>query len=293
MAVVSELVAIVLPIFICAGIGLAWARTGRPFDSDLVSILVYKIAVPCLILATFARVRLTPDAVVAVAGAATCIYLVTAAVAAAVLRFARLSLPAYLPSMMFPLVGSMGLPVSLFAFGEAGLALALVYFTLGAVGTFTIGAALAAGRVSTGRLAREPAVWAALIAVALLWFEVAVPKWVVDTTGLLGGMAIPLQLIALGCSLGELRVAALPRGLALSLLRLGLGFAVGVAVAELFALDGVVRSVVILQSAMPVAVSNYLFAVIYKREPAEVAGMVLLSTAIAFVTLPLLLLYLL
>jgi hypothetical protein len=44
---------------------------------------------------------------------------------------------------------------------------------------------------------------------------------------------------------------------------------------------------------MPVAVSNYLFAVIYNREPAEVAGMVLISTGIAFVTLPLLLLFLL
>jgi hypothetical protein len=136
-------------------------------------------------------------------------------------------------------------------------------------------------------------VWAALIAVTLLWLGVTPPKWVVDTTGLLGGMAIPLQLIALGCSLGQLRIASLPRGLALSLLRLGLGLAIGLAIAEAFALDGLVRSVVILQSAMPVAVSNYLFAVIYKREPAEVAGMVLLSTAIAFVTLPLLLLYLL
>lgn len=293
MAVLSELVAIVLPIFLCAGIGLGWAWTKRPFDSGLVSILVYKIAVPCLIIATFARVRLTPEAVMAVAGAAIVIYLATAAVAAAVLRLARLSLPAYLPSMMFPLVGSMGLPVCLFAFGEAGLALGLVYFTLGAVGTFTIGAAIAAGRASTAKLVREPAVWAAVVALGLLWLDIALPKWVVDTTGLLGGMAIPLQLIALGGSLGRLRIASLPRGLALSLLRLGLGLGIGIAVAEAFALDGVVRAVVILQSAMPVAVSNYLFAVIYKREPAEVAGMVLLSTAIAFVTLPLLLLYLL
>jgi hypothetical protein len=225
----------------------------------------------------------------AVAGAATVIYLITAAIAAAVLHVARLSLPSYLPSMIFPLVGSMGLPVSLFAFGDAGLALALVYFTLGAVGTFTIGAAIAAGRTSFAKLAREPAVWAAIIAVTLLWLGVTLPKWMIDTTGLLGGMAIPLQLIALGCSLGRFRITSLPRGLALSLLRLGLGFGIGLAIAEAFSLDGVVRSVVILQSAMPVAVSNYLFAVIYNREPAEVAGMVLISTGIAFVTLPLLL----
>jgi hypothetical protein len=105
-------------------------------------------------------------------------------------------------------------------------------------------------------------------------------------------MTIPLQLIALGCSLGEFRVTSLPRGVALSLLRLGLGFGLGLAVAETFGLEGTARAIVILQSAMPVAVSNYLFAMIYRREPAEVAGMVLISTAISFVTLPLLLLYL-
>ena len=293
MDLLSELAAIILPVFLCAGIGVAWSRMETPFDSDLVSILVYKIAVPCLIITTFAKASLSPEAVTSVAGAAAVIYLATAAIAAAILRLTNLSYASYLPSMIFPMVGSIGLPVSLFAFGEEGLALALVFFTLGAIGTFTIGAAIAAGRASLTKLVTEPAIWAAIIAVVLLWSGIKLPKWVTDTTGLLGGMAIPLQLIALGCSLGQFRVTSLPRGLSLSLLRLGMGFAVGWGIAEWFALDGLVRAVVILQSAMPVAVSNYLFAVIYKREPTEVAGMVLLSTAISFGTLPLLLLYLL
>jgi predicted permease len=293
MQLIADLSAIILPIFICAGIGLFWSRTGQPFDSDLVSILVYKISVPCLIIAIFAKVRLTPDAVAAVAGASLVIYLATAAVAAFVLKLARLSMPSYLPSLIFPMVGSMGLPICLFAFGKEGLALALVFFTLGAIGTFTIGAAIAAGRMSIKKLMSEPAIWAALIAIGLLWLDLTLPKWVVDTTGLLGGMAIPLQLIALGSSLAQFRITSLPRGISLSLLRLALGYAAGFGIAEIFDLEGLVRAVVILQSAMPVAVSNYLFAVVYKREPAEVAGMVLISTSISFVTLPLLLIYLL
>jgi hypothetical protein len=44
---------------------------------------------------------------------------------------------------------------------------------------------------------------------------------------------------------------------------------------------------------MPVAVSSYLFAELHQREPEEVAGMVLVSTAISFATLPLLLLFVL
>ena len=235
MAMFGALSAIVLPIFITAGIGLVWSRMRWPFDSNLVSILVYKIAVPCLIIAIFAKSRLTPEAIASVAGAAVVIYLATAAIAAGVLRFARLPLPSYLPSIMFPMVGSIGLPVCLFALGEDGLALALVFFTLGAIGTFTIGAAIAAGRVSLAKLFGEPAIWAAAAAITLLLLDVTLPKWIVDTTGLLGGIAIPLQLIALGCSLGQFRVTSLPRGVLLSLLRLGLGFGVGFVIAEAFA----------------------------------------------------------
>ena len=58
MGIIAELAAIVLPVFLCAAIGLVWIRTGRDFDSDLVSTLVYKISVPCLIIATFSKVRL-------------------------------------------------------------------------------------------------------------------------------------------------------------------------------------------------------------------------------------------
>jgi predicted permease len=47
--------------------------------------------------------------------------------------------------------------------------------------------------------------------------------------------------------------------------------------------------VVTLQSAMPVAVFNYLFALRYDRSPQLVAGAVLMSTVAAFIVLPALL----
>jgi len=73
--------------------------------------------------------------------------------------------------------------------------------------------------------------------------------------------------------------------------RLAIGVTVGWGVATGFGLSGVAKGVVILQSAMPVAVFNYLFAVRYGREPQVVAGMVVVSTLLSFVLLPLLLVY--
>jgi predicted permease len=71
-------------------------------------------------------------------------------------------------------------------------------------------------------------------------------------------------------------------------LRLVLGFAVALAIAELFDLQGVARAVLILQGAMPAAIFNYLFAARYDRHPDDVAGIVLMSTLVSALTLPLL-----
>ena len=95
----------------------------------------------------------------------------------------------------------------------------------------------------------------------------------------MGNCAVPLMLLSLGVALSRLRVAGIGRALAMSALRLGLGFAVGLAVATAMGLEGTLRGVVMLESAMPVAVFNYLWAVRYNTAPEVVAGMVLASTA--------------
>lgn len=290
MEVVTQLSAIVLPVFMTAGIGLAWAKTGTPFDARLVTSLVYNIGAPALILATFGKVTISPAALGEMALAAILCYASFAAIGTAVLKAARLPLADYLPSLIFPLTGSMGLPVCYFAFGDAGLAFALVYFTLGTVGTFTVGAAIAAGRMTLGHLFKTPAIYAVVVAVAMVMTETKAPAWFLNTTTLLGGVVIPAQLIALGVSLASLRVASMTRSVALSVLRLAMGFAIGWAIGAALDLEPLARAIVLLQSAMPVAVSNYLFAQLYDRQPVEVAGMVLISTALSFATLPLLLL---
>jgi predicted permease len=47
------------------------------------------------------------------------------------------------------------------------------------------------------------------------------------------------------------------------------------------------RSVVVVESAMPVAIFNFLFARVYGNRPDEVAGMVLISTLLSYGSLPL------
>jgi len=112
------------------------------------------------------------------------------------------------------------------------------------------------------------------------------PEWITRTTELVGGMMIPLMLLSLGVSLARLQVRSLPRATALGALRLGMGLAVGLGLATALGLEGAARGVLIIQSAMPVAVFNYLFASLNQRRPDEVAGTIVTSTALSFATMP-------
>lgn len=289
----GELLTIITPVFVSAGLGFIWHKQGRPYDTDLISALITNIGTPSLIFYTLYDDGLKIADFGVMALAATLVIAACAVVGVIVLRLAGLSLRAYAPSIMFSNAGNMGLPLSLLAFGPPGLALAIVFFTVAAVLQFTFGVAIASGSMSPGRLLRMPIIYAVLLALIVMWLGLKVPEVAINTVRLLGGMTIPMMLITLGISLAKLKVSSIGRSVGLSVLRLALGFAVGWLVAAALGFEGVERGVLILQSAMPVAVFNYLFAQRYNSEPEEVAGMVVLSTALSFVTLPALLWYLL
>ena len=134
-------------------------------------------------------------------------------------------------------------------------------------------------------------IYAALIGITLLATGTPLPRFLGNTLQLLGGLAIPLMLLALGYSLASFRVRRPRIALSLAIFRLALGFGIGVAVSEIFDLTGTMRGVVIIESAMPLAVFNYLLAARYDRHPQDIAGAILISTLISFLAMPALVLF--
>ncbi|MFO1037513.1 MAG: AEC family transporter [Geminicoccaceae bacterium] len=289
LALLSDIVAVMAPVFLIAALGYGWARADLPFSAPFTTTFMINVASPCLVFATLLRLRFEATELAQIATASVACLVTSALVAATILRASRLSLRIYLPSLIFPNSGNMGMPLCLFAFGDRGLGLAVVFFAIMAVVQFTLGPAIAAGKADWRQMVRTPLVLAVVLALLLQVLDIDLPRWAANTTKLLGDCAVPLMLFALGVALSQLRINGMGRVLSLSALRLGMGFAVGLGVAMVLGLEGTVKGVVILQSTMPVAVFNYLWAVTYDAAPEEVAGMVLGSTLMSFVTLPLLL----
>ncbi|MEE9300761.1 MAG: AEC family transporter [Alphaproteobacteria bacterium] len=283
---IAQLFTIIAPIAVCAAIGFAWCRFNMPYDGRVITRLVTMIGAPCLIFSTFMKFEVAPETVGEVALAALCAVAIFAAISVIALRLARLPANIYLPPLTFANAGNMGLPLCLFAFGDTGLALAIGYFAVTATLHYGFGAWIYSGRASPTEAFKTPLPYVAVLSAVLLAIDVRPPEWIFNTTNLLGGLTIPLMLIALGASLKDLVVTQIPRSLALGLFRVGMGVGVGVALAELFGFEGLQRGVVIIEASMPAAVFNYLLAAHYERAPEEAASVVVASTLIAFVALP-------
>src|SRR6185503_20119137 len=151
------------------------------------------------------------------------------------------SINAFLPSVALGNSGNLGLPLCLFAFGEPGLAFGIAVFAVSSVVNMTVGQMISAGRFSPAVLLKTPVIYALVIAFASMGTGVAPPKWLANALETLGHMAVPAMLLALGVSLQRLQLGRLKVSTFVAVLRLGVGFAGGLAVATLLGLEGAAR----------------------------------------------------
>lgn len=283
----STLFSITGPIMVCVLLGFAWKKLGWAYDTAMVTQLVMRVGAPCLVVASLSRTPVSPAVLEQMFLVTLALLAVTAALSLIAIRLARQPVRHYLGALLFPNAGNLGLPVCLFAFGEEGLTLALTIFMVLSVLHFTLGIALVSGHSVWRELFTNPVVYSILLAVIMIYTRIDLPRWVDNTVQLLGDFTIPLMLLTLGVSLADMQLKTVGSSLYFALARLLIGVLAGWGVAEVFGLEGVAKGVLILQSSMPVAVFNYLFAMQYNRNPQEVAGMVMISTLLSFLLIPL------
>lgn len=292
----SQVFSIIAPVFLLASVGAVWARLGYDYPSEFVARIVMNVGAPCLFVSAMAGADINLDELGVVIAAALAIMFSMLIIAFPLIRYFGFKVPVYLPPLLFPNNGNIGLSLCLFTFGDKGLAFGLGIFMLMTVSQFTLGIFLVndsavGARARMLELARQPIVYAAAFAVFCVATGYTLPSWANNTVSLMGDVTIPLMLVTLGVSLARLKVANFPRTLLFSSIRLFGGFLLGLMVVNVFQLEGVIRGVVLIQASMPVAVFNYLLAVRYKQSPTETASIVIISTVMAFLLLPFLLVF--
>lgn len=241
---------------------------------------------PCLVFSSLTRIQLEGSAFTSVLLASVGILIGALVLGAGLLMLLRQPMRTFLPSLVHPNTGNMGLPLALMAFGDTGLALAISYFFVNSVSQYTLGLTISSGRFSPAQLIRQPIIWSVAFALLVRETNVQVPDFLANTTQIAGGLVIPAMLLMLGNSLASLKIAGLGIASIIAVARLALGFGLGLAMISLLKLEDDVAGVVIMQATMPAAVFNYVFAERYGQQPEKVAAVILISTVISFLTLP-------
>jgi malate permease and related proteins len=283
---------VVAPVGILALVGYVWVKSGFEYRMEFVTRLSMTLAVPCLIFTALMKTKIDPTALTNVLLASIVAYGALTVLFWAFTAATGLDRRTYLGPLIFGNTGNLGLPLALFAFGDAGLSYAIVIFAVMAVWGFTFGVWLVAQGGSLTKVLSEPIVAGTLLGGLFLWQGWETPLWLTHTLDLIGQMAIPLMLITLGVAVARLEPGKLGRAVWLSLFRVVVCIAVAVAAGVWFNLDPVALAVLILQISTPVAVTSYMLAAKYGADGDAVAGLVIVSTLLSIATLPLTLAFL-
>lgn len=291
MQLFLEVLSVIAPVAFLAAIGFAWVRRGLAYDVAFVSRLSMTLSTPCLIFMALVRSKVDPALLRDTVLASIVAYVVVGVVIWALVRILRLDLAAYWAPLAFGNTGNIGLPVALFAFGQAGFDLAVIIFAVMAIISFTFGLWVVAGGGNPLGSLKEPLVGGTILGSVFLVMGWDLPEWIAASLDLIGQMAIPLMLITLGVAIARLQPRALGPAFALCLAKLVICTAVPLAVGLAFGLPKVSLGVLILQVATPVAVTSYMLAAKYQASPDEVAGLVVASTLLSVAAIPVILVF--
>lgn len=280
---------ITAPVFILGAVGYIWVRLGFEYRVEFVTRLTMTLSVPCLIFVALMTAKIDPAALASLSIASFVAYAIVSVVFIVVLKLRGLPFSTYLAPLMFGNTGNLGLPLALFAFGEAGLSYAVVVFAVMAILSFTIGVWVVSGGGSLMRVVKEPIVAATVLGALFLWQGWSTPVFLTNALELIGQMAIPIMLITLGVAVARLETRDMGQAIWLSVLKALVCAAAAWLAARWFGLAPIPTAILIVQISTPVAVTSYLLAEKYGTEAQPVAGMVVASTVLSVITLPLIL----
>lgn len=283
----------ILPIALVAAIGYL-ARRRFDLHVGTLSSIVFNVLSPALVFSSLATSQLPAGELAELFGFAAINVLAMGGlgfVLARLLRLDRSATATLLIVVMFGNVGNYGLTLLQLRYGEDGMSRGVIYYIVSTIMAYTLGVFVAslgrAGwRETLRRMARLPAVYAAVLAIIVYSFQIPVPTPIMRGITIVGAGAIPIMLLVLGMQIADLRPDdATGYVWPAVALRLVGGAVVGLSLAWLLGLQGLGRNAMIIESAMPAAVITLFLATEFDLPTPSVARIVVYSTLLSPLTI--------
>lgn len=201
-------------------------------------------------------------------------------------KLLRIQPKTFIPPMMFINSGNLGIPLIVLAFGEHALPAAVVMFLVANVLHFTVGIYILDHKTRLINLVRMPIILATILGLIWSGFELPLNKAVHTSIDMLGQISIPLMLFALGVRMTSVDFSSWHIGAISAVLCPASGIAIALLGQLFLQLDSTQFAYLILFSALPPAVLNYMVAERYNQEPHQVASIVLLGNMGSLIIIP-------
>lgn len=304
---------IIIPIFSLIFIGFFVGKTrlfGEEAVQGLTNFVLY-LAIPALLFRAMARLEMPHGSaaliIPAYFGAALALFFVSMMISRFLLRQSLEEQALLAMGTVFSNTVLIGLPVIYTTLGEKGLLGVLMIISvhpLLLISLPTILIEIHRGKSGEGgsrwlrtlgstalTLIRNPIILSMIAGLGYNAIGLPLPKIIDDIAALMGRAAAPVALFAVGASLSRYRIAGDLRDIAIivSLKLLGLPLFVFVSAYYVFQLDPIWVAVATINASTPLGVNVFVLARQYKLYVQRSASAILVSTAIAWLTMALLL----
>ena len=288
MEIYIKLFEVLFPVFFIVGIGYFLGKQKSDIDTTFITNYSANFGAPALFIFAITSSGVTysvfSEYFVYSVIALTCF----AIIGVIFLFFMKKDISRELPPFFLPNTGNMGIPICLFAYGSLGMGVAAAISSLVILLHFTVNIFLASKKFDIKIILKSPSTYAVIIAVAFLYYDLEMPKFVLNAVMLLGYTMIVLILMSLGVSLTQMKVFSIRSSLISSVGRVIAGPIVGFILIKIFNLSGYAAGVLLIQSSMPSAILTYLIASMYspKKIVDNISSMIVVSTLMSLTTIP-------
>ena len=289
MEIYFKLIEVLFPVFFVVGIGYYLGKKKPDFDNSFITTFASNVGTPAMVIYSITSTGITFEQytsyfiyyLIAIAG-----FGLTGTIILYLLK--TKDIIREIPVFLLPNNGNMGIPICLFAYGSQGLGIAASISSLIILLHFTLGVFLADRKFDFNILIKNPPFYAIIFSVTFIYFDLEMPKAIINLTELLTYTAIVLILMSLGIALTKLKIFSFTNSIIASIGRVIIGPVIGFLIIIFFDLSGFGAGVILIQSAMPSAILNYLIGSMYspKEIVDNIASTIVVSTLMSFITVP-------
>lgn len=250
---------------------------------------VIYLATPCLMVSSLSKYPIKPMLAGEVFLCVAIVVLGCLAIGGFIVRAMGLPESVYLPPIAFANTGNMGLPLLLFAFGDEGLSIGILYMVGTTIMHYTAGIMILSYRENRFEVFKLPLIYAAALGLLVSMMAIKIPAPIGRAIDLLGEASIPTMLFSLGYKLSEIEISDVWISFLFGGLRIGIGFLLGLSAVWMLGMKSTAAGVVLIDAAMPPAVFNFVLAEKYRKDSRKVASIITAGTLLSIATTPLLL----